>query len=550
MDLAEGQAFDRYVIDSLLGVGGMGRVYRAFDTRLRRAVALKILEPAAGALEAEVVAGALREARASAAIQHPNVTAVFDADRIGDTSFIVMELVPGTPLRRFIGDAVPVATRVRWLLEIAGALGAAHQAGVVHRDVKPENVLVRDDGVIKVLDFGIAGLASGGTPAHGAFGAGPGKSGMAGTPAYMAPEQIRSEPTDGRTDQFGWGVVAYELLSGRLPWRRALGAPYRLIMSVLSEKPEPFADAAGVPPEVGAAVLRALAKAPGDRFGSMGEVAAALAPFASLPPALVAAPPESRVQQKPVDSARAALRADAAGAVSAPGRIVRPAAASLPEPEKAPEPSSPPPPPSAPGGADPAFHAPDFNAPIDLDAHLALLPPDATCKGMFFNDALRHGAEVRPLYELFVLAGVKQRRYFPFGDYPMDDFMRLQVAVARAAHPGVALGLGLRRLGHTAFDTVLASQLGKTLFAAFGRDLDRMMAHGPRAYRLLFNFGEVSMERLSPRSYSVRYRDFPLFLESNQVGVIEGVLRHCGERGRLRFAADGLGAATILVELD
>src|SRR5262245_52238927 len=151
MGLELGTEFDRYVIEELLGVGGMGKVYRAVDTRLRRPVALKVLNVDAGA-ESEA---ALREARAAAAILHPNVTAIYDADQLGYTPFIVMELVVGTPLRDLVGDgSVPLGTRVRWLIEIAAALAAAHQAGVVHRDVKPENVIVREDGLVKVLDFG------------------------------------------------------------------------------------------------------------------------------------------------------------------------------------------------------------------------------------------------------------------------------------------------------------------------------------------------------------------------------------------------------------
>src|SRR5271154_7177793 len=165
MAIQPGQKFDRYAVEELVGEGGMGRVYRAFDTRLERSVALKVLNPADGDT-ADSVALALREARAAAAITHPNATAIYDAHEIDGTSFIAMELVIGTSIRTLIGSGwtrsgqgtrpVPLAMRLRWLIDVAAALGAAHRMGVVHRDVKPENVMVRNDGLVKVLDFGVA----------------------------------------------------------------------------------------------------------------------------------------------------------------------------------------------------------------------------------------------------------------------------------------------------------------------------------------------------------------------------------------------------------
>lgn len=166
MPLTAGDPFGRYVIEAVLGEGGMGRVYRALDTRLERKVALKILRPptetheGAGVSSGDVSDGPsrlLREARAAAALDHPNAVSVFDVGEVDGIPYIAMELIEGRSLRTCMGDAtVPMERRVRWLIEIAQALAAAHGRGLVHRDVKPENVMVRNDDVVKVLDFGIA----------------------------------------------------------------------------------------------------------------------------------------------------------------------------------------------------------------------------------------------------------------------------------------------------------------------------------------------------------------------------------------------------------
>ncbi|MFT3766397.1 MAG: serine/threonine-protein kinase [Minicystis sp.] len=219
-----GRQLGRYRVQAKLGEGGMGVVYDAKDEVLGRHVALKVVS---GVLQGdgERRLRFAREARAAAAFTHPNAVAIFDAGEIDGVAFIAMELVEGRSLRSFVGAAdVGVADRIRWLADVARALAAAHRLGIIHRDIKPDNVMVRNDGQAKVLDFGVAGFTE---PDAGALAATldvtPARlttDGVRlGTPLYMAPEQLQGNPLDARADQFSWGVVAYELLSGRLPWK-------------------------------------------------------------------------------------------------------------------------------------------------------------------------------------------------------------------------------------------------------------------------------------------------------------------------------------------
>ena len=279
MTLSPGDSFDRYVIQEPLGQGGMGAVYRARDPKLQRSVALKVLAfegltGPASQPESEGHARLLREARAVAALDHPNVVAVFDVGEVAGAPFIAMELVEGRSLRAFIGDTqVPAATRVSWLVAVAAGLQAAHERGLVHRDVKPENVMVRKDGVVKVLDFGIARratspLATDATALPTITGAGM----VVGTVTYMAPEQLHGERLDGRADQFSWGVMAYELLGGARPWGGAQDA-VAVVAAIVSKDAEPLR---GVPEAMSRVVLRALSKKPEDRFPTMADAAAAL----------------------------------------------------------------------------------------------------------------------------------------------------------------------------------------------------------------------------------------------------------------------------------
>jgi eukaryotic-like serine/threonine-protein kinase len=299
--LKPGSSFERYTIDALIGQGGMGCVYRAHDPRLERSVALKVISD--GGVSPESTGRLLREARSAAALDHPNAVAIFDVGETDGTPYIVMELVDGQTLRGAVGQAtITREIKLGWLTDVARALAAAHRKGLVHRDVKPENVMVRADGVVKVLDFGIARRTQGevdptaatsqALPTLTAEGA------RLGTPLYMAPEQIRGDALDGRADQFAWSVLAYELLAGKLPWRGGSDA-LAVAASILTDEPsESPLDQAGVPARVKAVLLRALSKRPADRFASMDEVVRALEAAArgedapsvkSAPPAHVSA---------------------------------------------------------------------------------------------------------------------------------------------------------------------------------------------------------------------------------------------------------------------
>ncbi len=320
--LETGSMLGRYTIEGAIGEGGMGVVYRARDGRLGRKVALKVLVSSEDDPESiERAKRFLREARAAAALDHPNAVSIFDVGEAGEISFIAMELVNGQPLRAFIGastlggperspqpppvtmgdDAQPVipssvALRLRWLVDIALALDAAHEKRIIHRDIKPENVMVRDDGRVKVLDFGLARRATDrsapkpevessipkiqydttftetGQSTLTAVGT------LLGTPQYMAPEQIRSEPVDERSDQFSWGVVAYELLTGELPWK---GVGIHVMARILTDHPQPIRSLnPDVPEEVAAVVMRALSRVPDERFPAMDALVAALEPYA------------------------------------------------------------------------------------------------------------------------------------------------------------------------------------------------------------------------------------------------------------------------------
>lgn len=257
----------RYRIIERLGGGGMGVVYRARDERLERDVALKFLPPHLSADQA-AKKRFLVEARAAAALEHPNICTVHE---IGDTEdgqlYIVMACYDGETLeRRIARGALPLEEALRIAAEIARGLGKAHERGIVHRDIKPSNIMVTSDGLVKILDFGIAKLTTAAVT-H--------TIGVVGTLAYMSPEQAFGEAVDHRTDIWSLGVVLYEMLTGARPFRG--GGEQAALFCALADDPEPIAALRPeVPQAVDTIVRRALAKRPDDRYASAAELIAAL----------------------------------------------------------------------------------------------------------------------------------------------------------------------------------------------------------------------------------------------------------------------------------
>jgi len=275
--LRAGARLGPYEIVALLGAGGMGEVYRARDTRLGRDVAIKVL-PAEFAADAERLKRFEREAKATAALSHPNILNVHDVGTFEGVPYLVEELLEGESLKDRIGrGSVPVREAVGIAVQVAHGLAVAHGKSIVHRDLKPENIFVTKDGVVKILDFGLAKLVEGvpigeaDTLTHAPTGVTEfGR--VLGTVAYMAPEQARGMPVDQRADIFAFGVVLYEMVTGEHPFRGATATD--TVAAILREEPAPLP--ASAPTRLAAVLEKCLAKEPERRYQRGSELLAAL----------------------------------------------------------------------------------------------------------------------------------------------------------------------------------------------------------------------------------------------------------------------------------
>jgi TolB-like protein len=282
MSLASGTMLGPYEILSPLGAGGMGEVYRARDTRLGREVAIKVL-PASFSRDADRLRRFEQEARAASALNHPNILTIHDLGTQDGAPYAVAELLEGETLReRLAAGPLPAREAVGLAVALAQGLAAAHEKGIVHRDIKPENLFVTRDGRLKILDFGLARIAAGqpsATSAPTAPGTEPGM--VLGTASYMSPEQVRGQPSDARSDIFSFGVVLYEMLSGRRPFRG--DSPVETMNAILRDDPPSLEAEGDVSAALERILRRCLEKSAERRFQNARDLAFALESIAMVP---------------------------------------------------------------------------------------------------------------------------------------------------------------------------------------------------------------------------------------------------------------------------
>ncbi len=275
MNLPPGTKLGPYEIVSLLGAGGMGEVYRARDSRLKREVAIKVL-PQAISLDADRLRRFEQEALATAALNHPNILAVFDIGTSEDSPYVVSELLEGETLReRLRSGPVVVRKALDYALQIAHGLAAAHEKGIIHRDLKPENLFLTKDGRVKILDFGLAKLTQAESGSHTSLPTathGTEAGVVLGTAGYMSPEQVRGKTLDARSDIFSFGAILYEMLSGKRAFHG--DTPADTMSAILKEDPPDLSETnRTVSPALERIVQHCLEKNPEARFHAASDIA-------------------------------------------------------------------------------------------------------------------------------------------------------------------------------------------------------------------------------------------------------------------------------------
>jgi len=279
MKIAEGTKLGRYEVRSLIGVGGMGEVYRAFDPKIGREVAIKVL-PADFSADKERVARFEQEAQAAGALNHPNIIAVYDVDTQDDVLYVVSELLDGEELRQHLDEGpIPLRKVTEYAQQIVSGLTAAHEKGITHRDLKPENLFITNDDRVKILDFGLAKLREPDANIHGSEDAtrraitNPGV--IMGTVGYMSPEQVRGHATDHRSDIFSFGTILHEMITGRRAFQHETMA--ETMSAILKEEPEELTESnPNISPALERIVRRCLEKKPDRRFQSTSDLGFAL----------------------------------------------------------------------------------------------------------------------------------------------------------------------------------------------------------------------------------------------------------------------------------
>src|SRR5271170_6458503 len=281
MTLAAGAKLDSYEVLGLLGAGGMGEVYRARDSALKREVAIKVL-PSFVSQDPDRLRRFEQEAQAAAALNHPNILAIHQFGSFEGAPYLVSELLLGGTLREALDHGpLPVRKTIDYGVQIAHGLAAAHGKGIVHRDLKPENLFVTKEGRVKILDFGLAKLKQQPDSDEGADGVGPTQTKQTepglvmGTAGYMSPEQVRGKTVDHRTDIFAFGAILYEMLTGKRAFHRSTSA--ETMTAILNDDPPSISQIVQTtPPGLQRVVHRCLEKNPEQRFHSASDLAFAL----------------------------------------------------------------------------------------------------------------------------------------------------------------------------------------------------------------------------------------------------------------------------------
>jgi serine/threonine protein kinase len=315
MTLQPGTRLGSYEVTSLLGSGGMGEVYRAKDLKLGRDVAVKVLREEL-ASDPERLRRFEQEARSASALNHPNIITIHDIGKHEATPYIAMEYVEGKTLREMLAEGpLPTKKLLQLATQIAEGLAKAHAAGIVHRDLKPENLMVTSDGYVKILDFGLAKLipqAGADSEAATITKEGTIAGAVMGTASYMSPEQAKGRPVDFRSDQFSFGAIVYEMITGKRAFQRE--SIVQTLSAIIEQEPESIVGIqSATPTHLRIIVERCLAKNPEGRYDSSRDLARDVKSIE------IAATPSERVEPRVVEKRRVWLGVPAVGAILVAG---------------------------------------------------------------------------------------------------------------------------------------------------------------------------------------------------------------------------------------